>query len=117
MTQLAFEKFRLTKLQVLPSRPKSTKGFPFEFEIGRTMVHEMGSSIEGFGNPSTHTSTPKSVEEVAIEVMKANKVVELFQNMVIVSLNMGNLTLEVKTLKNILTTWEREKGNVIGGIG
>jgi len=38
VTQLAFEEFRLTKLQVLPSRPKSTKGFPFEFEIGRIMV-------------------------------------------------------------------------------
>ncbi len=60
-------------------------------------------------SPSSDTSTPKSVEEVAIEVMKANKVVELFQSMVIVSLNMGNLTLEVKTLKNILTTWEREQ--------
>jgi len=49
------------------------------------------------------------MEEVAIEVMKANKVVELFQTMVIVSLNMGNLTLHVKTLKNILATWERGK--------
>jgi len=37
-TQLAFEKFRPAKLQVLPSRLESTKGFPFEFEIGRTMV-------------------------------------------------------------------------------
>ncbi len=41
--------------------------------------------------------------------MKANKVVELFQSMVIMSLNMGNLSLKVKTLKNILTTWEREQ--------
>ncbi len=99
----------LAKLQVLPSKLESTKGFPFEFEIGRTMVQEMGSSVKGFGDPSTHTSTPKSVEEVAIEVMKAYKVVELFQTMVIVSLKMGNLTLEVNTLKNKLATWEREK--------
>jgi len=64
----------------------------------------MGSSIEGSGDPLTHTSTPKFVEEVAIEVMKANKVVELFQTMVIVSLTMGNLTLEVNTLKKKLGT-------------
>jgi len=38
VTQLAFEEFRLAKLQVLPNRPESTKGFPFEFEIRRTMV-------------------------------------------------------------------------------
>jgi hypothetical protein len=49
------------------------------------------------------------VEEVTTEVMKADKVVELFQTMVIVSLKMGNLTLKVNTLKNKLTTWEREK--------
>jgi hypothetical protein len=42
------------------------------------------------------------VEEVAAKVMKANKVVELFQTMAIVSLNMGNLILEVNTLKNKL---------------
>ncbi len=41
--------------------------------------------------------------------MKAYKAVELFQTMVIVSLNMGNLTLEVNTLKNILVTREKEK--------
>jgi hypothetical protein len=49
------------------------------------------------------------VEEVAVEVMKANKVAELFQTMVIVSLNMGNLILEVNTLKNRLVTREKEK--------
>jgi uncharacterized protein (DUF2141 family) len=69
----------------------------------------MGSFIEGSGDPSTHTSTPKFVEEVAIEVMKADKVVELFQTMVIVNLTMGNLTLEVNTLKKKLGTWVREK--------
>jgi len=49
------------------------------------------------------------MEEVNVEVMKANKVVELFQTMAIVSLNMGNLTLEVNTLKNRLVTKEKEK--------
>jgi len=41
--------------------------------------------------------------------MKANKVVELFQTIAIVSLNMGNLTLEVNTLKNRFVTGEKEK--------
>jgi hypothetical protein len=36
--QLAFEKFRLIKLQVPLSRLESIKGFPFEFELGRIMV-------------------------------------------------------------------------------
>jgi len=49
------------------------------------------------------------VDEVITEVMKADNVVELFQTMVIVSLKMGNLILKVNTLKNKLTTWEREK--------
>jgi hypothetical protein len=42
------------------------------------------------------------VEEVAEEVMQANKVIELFQTMAIMSLNMGNLNMEVSNLKNKL---------------
>jgi hypothetical protein len=38
----------------------------------------LGPSIEGSRNPTTKTSTPKFVEEVDIEVMKANNAVELF---------------------------------------
>jgi len=53
------------------------------------------------------------VEEVVVEVMQANKVVELFQTMAIVSLNMGNLILEVKSLKNRLATREKEKVNLL----
>jgi hypothetical protein len=44
----------------------------------------------------TWTSTPKSMEEVAIEVMQADKVTELFQTMAIISLNMGNLKFGVE---------------------
>jgi hypothetical protein len=40
--------FRPSKLQVPPNIPKSAKGFPFEFELGRRMVQELGSSVEGF---------------------------------------------------------------------
>ncbi len=41
--------------------------------------------------------------------MKVDKVVELFQTMAIMTLNMGNLTLEVNTLKNRLATREKDK--------
>jgi hypothetical protein len=68
----------------------------------------MGSSIKGSKNLTTQTSTPKFVEEVAVEVMQANKVVELFQTMAIMSLSMGNLNLEVSSLKNILVIEEKE---------
>ncbi len=49
------------------------------------------------------------MEEVIVEVMQANKAVELFQTMAIVNMNMGNLTLEVNNLKNKLATREKEK--------
>ncbi len=49
------------------------------------------------------------MEEVAAEVMQAYKVVKLFQTMAIVSLNMGNLILEVNIMKNKLATREKEK--------
>jgi hypothetical protein len=49
------------------------------------------------------------VEEVVVEVMQVDKVVKLFQAMAIVSLNMGNLTLEVNNLENRLAIGEKEK--------
>ncbi len=52
-------------------------------------MQELGSSKEGFIDPTTQTSTPNFVEEVATKVMKADKVAQLFQTMAIVSLNMG----------------------------
>jgi hypothetical protein len=52
-TQLVFEEFKPSKLQVPPNRPKSTKGFPFEFELKRRLVYELGSFAEGFGDPMT----------------------------------------------------------------
>ncbi len=73
------------------------------------MVQELGSSVKEYGDPPTQTSTPKSVEEVATKVMKVDKAVELFQTMVIVSLNNGNLTLEINILKNKLVMGEKEK--------
>ena len=73
------------------------------------MAQELGSYVEGFGNLMTQTSTPKSMEEVVAKVMKANKVVKLFQTVAIVSLNMGNLNLEVNNVNNRLAIGEKEK--------
>ncbi len=44
VTQPTFEVFKPIELQVPPSRPKSEEGFPFEFELGKKMVQELGSS-------------------------------------------------------------------------
>jgi hypothetical protein len=52
-TQRAFEEFKPTYLHVLLSRPKSIKGSPFEFELGRKLVQELRSSIEGSKDPMT----------------------------------------------------------------
>jgi len=64
----------------------------------------LGSSVEGSRDLTTLTSTPKFVKEVAAKVMKVDRAAELFQTMAIVTLNMGNLILEVNTLKNKLVT-------------
>jgi hypothetical protein len=67
----------------------------------------LGSFEEGSKNPKTQTSTPRFVEEVVEEVMQVNKVVELFQTMAIVSLNMGNLNMEANNFKNRLAMEEK----------
>jgi hypothetical protein len=109
VTQSIFEKFKLEELEVPPNRPESSEGFPFEFKLGRRMVQELGSFIEGSKDFTTWTSTLKFVEEVAAEVMKADKATKIFWTMAIVNLNMGNLTLEVNILKNKLAIKEKEK--------
>jgi hypothetical protein len=72
-------------------------------------MQELGSFRIGSKNPTTHTSTPKSMEYIAAKVMQVDKAIELFQTMAIVGLNMGNLNLEVRSLKNKLATKEKEK--------
>ncbi len=69
----------------------------------------MGSFAKGSKNPTTQTSAPKFVEEVATKVMQTQKAIELFQIMAIVNLNMGNLNIWVSSLKNRLATREKEK--------
>jgi hypothetical protein len=46
------------------------------------------------------------VEELVVEIMQTQKASKLFQIMVIINLNMGNLNLEVNNMKNI---GEKEK--------
>ncbi len=101
--------FRTLELQVPISRLGSVDGQLFELGLGNRLVHELGSYVEGSKNPTTQTITPKSMDKVVEEVMQVDKVVKLFQTMAIVSLNMGNLNLEVSNLKNILDTKEKEK--------
>jgi hypothetical protein len=36
-----------------PIRLKTAEGFPFEFELGRKMVYELGSFAKGSQNPMT----------------------------------------------------------------
>jgi hypothetical protein len=42
------------------------------------------------------------MEEVTAKVLQADQIIELFQTMAIVNLNMGNLILEVNNLNNKL---------------
>ncbi len=63
-------------------------------------MQEIGSFEKGSKNPITQISMPKSMEEVTTQVMQVDKATKLFQTMAIVSLNMGNLNLEVNSLKN-----------------
>jgi len=51
--QLTFEEFRSVELELPLNRPKSIEGFPFKFEQGRRMVHELGSSTKGSIDPMT----------------------------------------------------------------
>lgn len=49
------------------------------------------------------------MEEEVVEVTQVDKVAKLFQTMAIISLNMGNLSLEVSSLQNKLGIKEKEK--------
>ncbi len=52
---------------------------------------------------------PKSIEDMAAKVMEHNKNLEMFQAMAIVRMKMGNLGLEVQSLKTKLTIVEGKK--------
>ncbi len=70
--------FKPIEVLITPNRLEFAKGFPFELELGRKMVQELGSFMKWSRNFTTQTCTPKFVEEVATKVMQANKVIELF---------------------------------------
>jgi hypothetical protein len=70
--------FKPLGIHVPANKPRSTKGQPFEFRPRSRLIQELVSSREGSKNPTTQTSTPRSMEKVVVEVMQANKVVELF---------------------------------------
>ncbi len=57
------------------------------------------------------------MEEVATEVMKAHIVVELFQTMVIVNLNMGKFDYGGKYFEEQQSYKGERKGSVTRGIG
>jgi hypothetical protein len=42
------------------------------------MVKEVGSYVEGFRDPTTQISTPKSMEEVVVKIMNVDKAAKLF---------------------------------------
>jgi hypothetical protein len=71
------------------------------------------SSSKGSKEETPQNRTPRSVEDLAIEIMERNQNVEMFQAMVIINLKMGNLGLEVQSLKTILTTVEGEKQQLL----
>jgi hypothetical protein len=77
------------------------------------MKDKVISSSKGFEEETPQNLTPRSMEDLAIEIMEGNKNVKMFQAMAIVNLKMGNLGLEVQSLKTILTTIEGEKQQLL----
>jgi hypothetical protein len=57
------------------------------------------------------------MEEVTTKVMKVDMVIELFQTMVIMSLNMGKFDYGGKYFEEQQSYRGKRKGSVIGGIG
>jgi len=67
------------------------------------------SSKDASKEETPHNLTLKYIEEITKEVLGNNKITEIFQAMAIVSQKMGNLGLEVKSLKTKLTIVEGER--------
>jgi hypothetical protein len=86
---------------VLASRPGYVERHTFEFGLGNILVHELGSYVEGSKNSMTDKYT-KVCGWGSYKSNANNKAVELFQTVIIVSMNMGNLNLEINILKNRL---------------
>ncbi len=57
------------------------------------------------------------MEKIVAKVMQVNEVVELFQTMVSVNLNMGNLEYGVEQFEKHISHRKERKGNIARGIG
>jgi hypothetical protein len=72
-------------------------------------IRDKGMSSQYTSTEETpHNLTPKYVEELAEEVLGSNKTAKMFQAMAIMNMKMGNLGLEVKSLKTRLTIMEEK---------
>ncbi len=95
---------------VLPqSRPRSTEGHALDMDLGLHMKDKGMSSKDTSKEETPHNLTPKYVKELAKEVLGINKTTKMFQAMAIVGMKMGNLGLEVKSLKTRLSIMEEKK--------
>jgi hypothetical protein len=77
------------------------------------MRDKMVSSGEGFREETPQNFTLKFVKDMTIDVMESNIIIEMFQAMAIVSFKMGNLGLEVQSLKTKLTIVKGEKHRLL----
>jgi len=71
-----------------------------EWQVWDRVVSSRDESRE----ETSQNFTPKNVQYMADDVLKSNKIVQMFQVMAIINLKMGNLGLEVQTLKTKLGT-------------
>jgi hypothetical protein len=71
-----------------------------EWQVWDRVVSSKDESRE----ETSQNFTPKNVQHMANDVLKSNKIVQMFQAMAIINLKMGNLGLEVQTLKTKLGT-------------
>jgi hypothetical protein len=63
-------------------------------------MRDRGMSLEDASKGKTpHNLTLKSIEKLVGEVLGNNKITKMFQAMAIVSMNMGDLGLEIQFLK------------------
>jgi hypothetical protein len=108
-----FNDFRPLAIVLPHNRPRLVEGKMLDIDMDLQM-RDKGMSLEDVSKEETpHDLTPKFVEKLAKEVLGNNKIVEMFQAMAIVSMRMGNLGLEVWSLKTRLTIVEGEKQGLL----
>lgn len=96
----SFNDYQPTTILVPHNRPKSTKGKTWEIGQKLQMWDKMMSLKDRFKKETPQNLRPKFVEDMVVDVLKSNKLTEMFQAMVIIRLKMGNLGLKVQSLKN-----------------